>query len=103
MAAGFVRIRFATLNVWSLRFRRRQHELHPIVVDQAPDVLAIQQTKLSTQKQVDQALISFLSTYDVGLNHAVGTSAGCLIFIMNLLKVSYLTLLTDEKGEIYNL
>lgn len=56
-------------------------------VEQAPDVLAIQKTWLYTEEHVDEPLKTFVFTHDVAVSHAVGTLAGCLIFLSNGLNV----------------
>lgn len=46
-----------------------------MAVEQASDVLAIEETRLSTEEHVDEALKTFVFTYDVAVSHAVGTLA----------------------------
>lgn len=83
-----------------LRFRRIKCQLHRIVVvEEAPDVLAIQETKSSTEKQVDEALKSFPSTHEFGGSHTVGTSAACIFFLRKELNKRTLSLLIGQKGR----
>lgn len=75
MVASFGNVLFATLNVRGLCSRRKQYQLHRLILEENIDIFAVQETKLSNEEQVDEALRPFLSNFEVCVSHAIGTSA----------------------------
>lgn len=89
----------ATLNVRGLCSRKRQHHFQRLLLDESPDILAVQESKLSTEAQVDEALLPLLGSYEVCVSHSIGPSAGCLMFLKKQLPLSELTLSIDQCGR----
>lgn len=71
--AGSMRISLATLNVRGLCSRKRQHHFRRLLSDACSDKLAVQESKLSSETQVDEALKSFFYSYEVCVSHEIGT------------------------------
>ncbi|KAG0435897.1 hypothetical protein HPB47_018256, partial [Ixodes persulcatus] len=62
---------FATLNVRGLASSRKQYQLQRLVEDEQPDFLAVQETKLQTEENIERALRPYLRRYEVAASHAV--------------------------------
>lgn len=92
-------VRFATLNVRGIAARKKQAQLKRLLLDNCIDVLALQETKLSCDERIEKALEPFLLEYEACVSHAVGTSAGCFLFLKKTLPLTELTFITDEKGR----
>lgn len=90
---------FCTLNVRGLNSKKKQYRLSRLVVEEQPDVFAIQETKMMHDEDIEQALVPFLSTYQVCVTHAVGVSAGCFLLLKKSLPLTNLSLITDEHGR----
>lgn len=99
MNGKFESVSFATLNVRGMRAQKRRHQLHRLILEESPDILAIQESKLATEEHVDEALRPFLSLYEICVSHATGVSAGCLLFLKKSLPLSNLNIVTDEEGR----
>lgn len=91
--------RFATLNVRGFNSRKKQYHLKRLLEDKDVDFLAVQETKLSTQEQVDRALEGFLNKYEVCVSHADGLSGGCLLFLKMSFQLTELMVTTDLCGR----
>lgn len=50
-------------------------------------MLAVQDTKMSEDEQVEQALQPFLLRHQVYVSYAVGVSEGCFFFLKKTLKI----------------
>lgn len=72
-------LRFATLNVRGLATKKRQNQLYRLATD--IDVFAVQETKIDREDQTESMARRFENQYNVCVSHAVGNSAGCLLFI----------------------
>lgn len=73
--------RFASLNVRGIHSRKKQNQLHRLLEEREIDFLAVQETNLENEEEVDRALQLFFSKYEVCVSHAVGLSGGCFLFI----------------------
>lgn len=92
-------LRFATLNVRGFNSRKRQYQLRRLLEHTEIDILALQETKLSTEEQVERALLSFLYNYEVCVTHAVGLSGGCFLFIKKSVNRSQVAITSDRCGR----
>lgn len=74
-------LRFATLNVRGLATKKRQNQLYRLATEKDIDVFAVQETKIDREDQTESMARRFENQYNVCVSHAVGNSAGCLLFI----------------------
>lgn len=58
-------ISVATLNVRGLCSQKRQHHFHRLLFDACLDIVAVQESKLSSEARDDQALKSYLCSNEV--------------------------------------
>lgn len=70
-----------------------------ILLEEGIDVLAVQETKMSNDVRIGDALEPFLGDFEVCVSHAVGTSAGCFLFLKKALPLSMLSVVPDEAGR----
>lgn len=91
--------RFASLNVRGLNSSRKQYQLQRLLAKEQLDILAVQETKMSEDEQVERALRPFLLRYEVCVSHAVGVSAGCFLFLKKTLKISNLSVISHDQGR----
>lgn len=65
------------------------------------DVLAIQETKISSQEETERLVTRFLDQeFDVVVSHAVGCSAGCLLLLRKLDCFTPVFHETDNEGRL---
>lgn len=98
--AGALPFHFGTLNVRGLRSKRRQVQLLHLLRNRKLDIAAIQETKIESDENTEVALSPFLSDYNVCVSHAVGVSAGCMLFVRKHLPCDLLHLFTDREGRL---
>lgn len=67
-----------------LAAKKKQSQVYRLLVDQDLDVLAVQETKVAGEEETGGMVLRFTSKYFVMVSHAVGTSAGCIIFVKKL-------------------
>lgn len=91
--------RFASLNVRGFHSRKKQNQLHRLLEEKEIDFLAVQETKLENEEEVDRALPLFLRKYEVCVSHAAGLSGGCFLFIKKSVQLSELALTVDLQGR----
>lgn len=77
-------LNLATLNVRGLSSKRRQSQVYRLLTDLDVDVLAVQETKVEGDDETGDMVRRFTSRYFVCVSHAVGSSAGCLLFVKKL-------------------
>lgn len=92
-------IRFATLNVRGLNSRKKQYQLQRLLADHQIDFLAVQETKMSSNSDIEQALCPLLGNYEVCVSHAVGMSAGCFLLLRKSVPLRDLRVVLDERGR----
>lgn len=92
-------VKYETLNVRGISARQRQNQLRRLLVNEGVGVLAIQETKLSIDENIAKALEPFLGMHEACASHAVGSSAGCLLFIKKSLPVTELSITIDDNGR----
>lgn len=90
---------FATLNVRGLNLRRKQYQLQRMLVDEQPDFLALQETKMGEDESISRMLSPYLGRYEIAVSHAVGYSAGCFLFLKQSVRYTNLQVVTDECGR----
>lgn len=91
--------RFASLNVRGLNSSRKQYQLQRLLAKEKLDILAVQETKMSEDEQVERALRPFLLRYEVCVSQAVGVSAGCFLFLKKTLNISNLSVISHDQGR----
>lgn len=74
-------LRFATINVRGLAARRKQRQLYRLVIEHDLDIIAIQETKIGSEDETKSMVLPFMSMYYAGVSHAIGQSAGCVLFV----------------------
>lgn len=82
--ASATSLTFATLNVRGFAAKRKQSQVHRILTDHNIDLLAIQETKVEGEQDTESIVQRFTSRFYAVVSHAVGTSAGCIVFIKKL-------------------
>lgn len=93
-------LRIATLNVRGLAAGRRQNQLYRLVTEQDLDVVAIQETKVEGEDQTERMVRPFTARYDACVSHAVGKSAGCVLFVRKCLGAVIHSVVTCELGRL---
>lgn len=88
-----------TLNVRGLSARRRQYQLSRLLLDEGLDLVAVQETKVESQEHTDRMVQPFTTRYYVCVSHAIGMSAGCVIFVRNSLGIVIEAVVTSEVGR----
>lgn len=96
----FEPISFGTLNVRGLNARKKQCQLQRLLNLKKIDLLAVQETKLSTEEDVTRVLQPFLAAYEVCVAHSQGLSGGCFLFLKKCVPIANLTAMTDEQGRL---
>ena len=91
-------LRVGTLNVRGLSLRRKQRQLRRVMLEEDLDVLAVQETKIESESQADGMVAQFSDRYDICVSHAVGTTAGCCVFIKKGLGIIVETVISDQSG-----
>lgn len=99
MAMSLAPLRVGTLNVRGLRARRRQRQLRRVMLEEDLDILAIQETKIESESQTDGMVVQFSDRYTVCVSHAVGTAAGCCMFIKRGLGIVEETVISCQSGR----
>ncbi|CAN7950719.1 unnamed protein product, partial [Ixodes hexagonus] len=74
----------ATLNVRGLAHKRRQSQLYRLLTDLDIDVLAVQETKVDGDEETRSMVQRYTTRYFAFVSHAVGMSAGCVLFVRKL-------------------
>lgn len=92
-------INVATVNVRGLAARRKQCQLCRLFAESELDIIAVQETKVQSQEMTDRMLQPFREIFDVCVSHAVGTSAGCALFIRRSLGVVQHSVVADSYGR----
>lgn len=87
MASMTAPLRIGTLNVRGLGTRRKQYQLKRLMQEKDLDLLAVQETKVSTEDATDSLVAEFSLRYNACVSYAVGASAGCIIFVKNSLGI----------------
>lgn len=90
----------ATLNVRGLAARRKQSQVLRLVTDQDIDVLAVQETKVDGEEETGSMVLRFTERYYVVVSHALGTSAGCLLFVKKLNGLFVQSIFSCQSGRI---
>lgn len=90
----------ATLNVRGFNSRRKQYQVKRLLLDNAIDVLAVQETKVESVEETTRVLSSFLSYFEVCVSHAKGASGGCMLFLRKSLNARVESVLSDSDGKI---
>lgn len=78
------KLRVATLNVRGLAAKRKQSQVYRLLVDHDLDVLAVQETKVDGEEETRGMVLRFTARYHAVVSQAIGTSAGCVLFIKKL-------------------
>lgn len=73
-----------TLNVRGLAAKRKQSQVYRLLVDHDLDVLAVQETKVDGEEETGSMVQRFTYNYYTVVSHALGTSAGCVLFVRKL-------------------
>lgn len=92
-------VKICTLNVRGLNSKRKQYRVLRLVLEEQPDVFAVQETKMTNDVDIELCLKPFLQTYEVCVSHAVGVSAGCFLFVRKSLPLSNMSLISDTHGR----
>lgn len=92
-------INVATVNVRGLAARRKQCQLGRLFADRELDIIAVQETKVESQEMTDRMLQPFRANFNVCVSHAVGTSAGCALFIRRSIGIVEQTVVADSSGR----
>lgn len=97
----FRSLTIATINVRGLNSRKKQFHLSQYLeLLSHVDVLAIQETKISTEEDSERLVNSlFRHRYDVVVSHALGHSAGCLLLIKQIERFRPVMYATDTRGR----
>lgn len=98
MSATSGGISIATRNARGLCSRKRQHHLQRLLFEEGSGIL-VKESNLSTEVQVDQALLLLLTSYEVCVNHSIGASTGSLMFLKKQMPLSQITLSINECGR----
>lgn len=77
-------LRFASLNVRGLASRKKQNQLYRLVVERDLDVIAVQETKVEGEQETGSMVRPFSSRFSVCISHAIGSSAGCALFVRQI-------------------
>lgn len=93
-------MRVATLNVRGLGASRKQYQLQRLLLDEDLDIVAIQETKIEDDESTARLIRPFLPIYDICVSHAVGASAGCLLFLKKSVRPTELSIVSDECGRL---
>lgn len=72
---------FATLNVRGLSAKKKQSQVHRLLTEQDLDVVALQETKVEGEDETGSMVQRFTARYFACVSHAVGNSAGCVLFL----------------------
>ncbi|KAH8023632.1 hypothetical protein HPB51_015128 [Rhipicephalus microplus] len=68
-------------------------------MDQDLDIIAVQETKVESVDATESLLQRFTGRYTASVSHAVGRSAGCVIFVRNSLGASVQNVTSDSSGR----
>ena len=71
MASIAAPLRIGTLNVRGLGARRKQYQVKRLMQEKDLDVLAVQETKVSTEDATDSLVSQFSLRYNACVSHAV--------------------------------
>lgn len=93
-------LHFITLNVRGLRSKRKQRQLLRLLNYEHVDIAAVQETKLSSDEDIAEALEPFRDDFEVCVSHAVGFSAGCFLFLRKSLGYPSVSLSVDQEGRL---
>lgn len=94
------KVTFATINVCGLRSKQKQVQLRRLLFSHHLDFVAVQETKIESEVDTERALRPYLSVFDVIVSHAVGLSAGCLLFLRKSLPYSSVAYNVDAEGRL---
>lgn len=89
----------ATLNVRGLGERRKQYQLSRLLNEKGIDILAVQETKIESEERTDLMVRPFANRYSVCVSHALGTSAGCCLFVKNAIGIEIGKIYSCESGR----
>lgn len=92
-------LRVGTLNVRGLGSSRKQYQVKRIMQERDLDLLAVQETKVSREEATDRLVAQFSLRYNVCVSHAVGTSAGCILFVKNSIGIVVETVTSCLQGR----
>lgn len=73
--------RFATLNLRCFSVGKRQYQLDRLLIGEQPNLIALQETKMFNNEQIELNLQRFLDTYEVCVTYENGFSDSCFLFI----------------------
>lgn len=93
-------LHFLTLNVRGLRSKRKQYQLLRLLNHEHVDIASVQETKLSSDEDVAEALEPFRKDFEICVSQAVGLSAGCFLFLRKKLGYSSVSLTSDQEGRL---
>lgn len=92
-------LRCGTFNVPGMSSKKKQNHLKRLLCDERLDILVMQQTKLSEDETIASAVDSFLSSYQICVIHAVGSSVGCYGFLKKTFPLPNLSIASDTNGR----
>lgn len=93
-------LRLATLNVRGLAAKRKQSQVFRLLVDHDLDVLAVQETKVDGDEETRSMVQRFTSRYYAIVSHAIGASAGCVLFVKKLSGVAVQGIFSCSSGRL---
>lgn len=79
--------------------RQKQLMLKRMLLHAGVDVLALQETMLSSDERIEKDMKPFLANCEVFVSHAVGKSGGCFLLLKKVLPLPDLNVVTDETGR----
>lgn len=77
-------LNIGTLNVRGLATRKKQGQVHRLLTERGLDVLAIQETKIDGEEETASMVDRFTLRYYACVSHAIGSSAGCVVFVKKM-------------------
>lgn len=93
-------LRIATLNVRGLSTKKKQNQLYRLANELDLDVLAVQETKVEGDEQTGSMVHRFTTQYNCVVSHAVGMSAGCVLFVRQSVGVQVNEVTTGQSGRL---
>lgn len=93
-------VNIATLNVRGMASRTKQHQLRRLLLTEQLDIVAVQETKISTDESTAQALEMYLGMYEVCVSHAVRTSEGCFLLLKKSVSLVVVSVVSDFAGRL---
>lgn len=88
-----------TLNIRGMKSTWKQQQLLRMVRLHNVDILAVRETKMSTDQDTECALRPFREDFEVCVTHAVRFSAGCSLFLRKGLGYTFVSISTDQEGR----